>query len=191
MTLIKTKRDDILEAALTLFAERGAEATTIPMVAKQANVGAGTIYRYFDNKDVLVNDLFQLHVQQLTETLQDQYPSHASTRQQFNHIFTQLVTFTNKHEDALYFIKTHNHAHILNQPSQDCFQRLLELIRSFYENGQSKDEIRMLPSNALIAIVLGAFLEYHKLVREGQLEETDELLEGIEASCWDAIRTHS
>jgi transposase len=34
---------------MQLFAERGYDGTTIPMIAEKANVGAGTIYRYFEN----------------------------------------------------------------------------------------------------------------------------------------------
>ena len=40
------------------FAERGYDGTTIPMIAEKAKVGAGTIYRYFENKEALVNSLF-------------------------------------------------------------------------------------------------------------------------------------
>jgi hypothetical protein len=34
-----------VDAAMQLFAERGYDGTTIPMIAEKANVGAGTIYR--------------------------------------------------------------------------------------------------------------------------------------------------
>ena len=43
--MAKNKRDDIMEAALILFAERGYDGTTVPMIAEKAKVGAGTIYR--------------------------------------------------------------------------------------------------------------------------------------------------
>lgn len=65
-----TKREDILDSALTLFAERGFDATTIPMIATDAKVGAGTIYRYFANKEVLVNTLFQHYVTLFKEALE-------------------------------------------------------------------------------------------------------------------------
>lgn len=49
----------IMKASLTLFTDRGFDATTIPMIAAQADVGTGTIYRYFDSKETLVNVLYQ------------------------------------------------------------------------------------------------------------------------------------
>ncbi|MDI5791109.1 helix-turn-helix domain containing protein [Bacillus licheniformis] len=49
------------------FADRGFDAATIPMIADKANVGAGTIYRYFDSKEALVNVLFQDSVKRFKE----------------------------------------------------------------------------------------------------------------------------
>ena len=45
------KRRRILDAALGLFAERGFHGTAVPLVAGRAEVGAGTIYRFFESKE--------------------------------------------------------------------------------------------------------------------------------------------
>jgi len=49
------KRDDIVRAALELIAENGFHGAPMAMIADKAGVGAGTIYRYFENKEVLIN----------------------------------------------------------------------------------------------------------------------------------------
>ena len=41
----------------------------MPMIAENAKVGAGTIYRYFKNKESLVNELFQQHVNEFYSVL--------------------------------------------------------------------------------------------------------------------------
>ena len=53
------KRLAILEAALELIAEYGFHGAPMAMVADRAGVGAGTIYRYFDNKDLLIAELYR------------------------------------------------------------------------------------------------------------------------------------
>ena len=50
----RDKVDRIISAALKLFAERGFHGTAVPEVAKEAGVGAGTIYRYFEHKEALM-----------------------------------------------------------------------------------------------------------------------------------------
>ena len=45
------KRSEILEAAINLFSVKGFERTTVDEIAAKANVGKGTIYLYFRNKE--------------------------------------------------------------------------------------------------------------------------------------------
>ncbi|MBU9675161.1 TetR family transcriptional regulator [Planococcus sp. CP5-4] len=186
-----TKRDDVLSSALTLFAERGFDATTIPMIANDAKVGAGTIYRYFDNKEMLVNTLFQHYVTLFREALEKDYPVEADIREQFHHLFQGMIRFTNEHDHALYFIKTHTSAYFLDANSREQFSDLLMIFETFFEEGKKHNDIRQLPSKALIALIFGSFLQLYQLVRAGELEATEELLTGVEESCWDAVRHHS
>lgn len=44
---------EIVDAALDMFVERGFAATRLDDVARQAGVSKGTVYRYFENKDAL------------------------------------------------------------------------------------------------------------------------------------------
>jgi AcrR family transcriptional regulator len=52
------KREQILIAALRLFDENGFRGTSMATIAEEAEVGAGTIYRYFDGKEDLVHQLY-------------------------------------------------------------------------------------------------------------------------------------
>ena len=46
----KDKRERILETAMRLFAERGFRNVSLDEIAREARVGKGTIYIYFDSK---------------------------------------------------------------------------------------------------------------------------------------------
>lgn len=85
--MAKNKQEDIFDAAMQLFAERGYDGTTIPMIAEKAKVGAGTIYRYFENKEALVNSLFSKSVLQLSELIKTDFPVDATIRE---HILTTV-----------------------------------------------------------------------------------------------------
>jgi AcrR family transcriptional regulator len=73
-------RQRILEAARELFAERGL-GVTLNDVAHHAGVGVGTVYRRFPNKEVLIDTLFQEHLDEwrrlFEEGLDDPDPWHA------------------------------------------------------------------------------------------------------------------
>lgn len=55
----EARPSEILEAALTVFAERGYAATRMEDIAARAGVTKGTIYLYFDSKDAVFRSLVQ------------------------------------------------------------------------------------------------------------------------------------
>src|SRR5437762_10461382 len=52
--LIAARRNQILEAATKVFAEKGFHPTTIKDIAREAGIADGTIYNYFENKTALM-----------------------------------------------------------------------------------------------------------------------------------------
>lgn len=60
------KRKAIIDAAITVFAEKGYNNTNVAEVAAFANVAAGTVYLYFENKEDL---LYQSMQEMMRETL--------------------------------------------------------------------------------------------------------------------------
>jgi AcrR family transcriptional regulator len=57
-----------LEAAARVLAEHG-EATTMSEVAEEAGVGRATLYRYFDNREQLVEALWSASIAEMCERL--------------------------------------------------------------------------------------------------------------------------
>jgi AcrR family transcriptional regulator len=51
------RRDEIIAAAKKVFARNGFHATTIAHIAKEAGLAYGSVYWYFDSKDVLFHAL--------------------------------------------------------------------------------------------------------------------------------------
>ncbi|MBY9079945.1 TetR/AcrR family transcriptional regulator [Paenibacillus sp. HN-1] len=178
-----------MKAALVLFAERGYDGTTVPMIAESAEVGAGTIYRYFENKESLVNGLFQHCVEEFTETLKfEAIHSTPDIREQFHYVFQRLIQYADYDVNALLFIESHSSAYYLDDKSKKMFEELLGTVRQVLENGKQAGVIKDFITDALIAIVYGAFVLTFKLIKDGVLTETPELLQGLEESCWNAIR---
>lgn len=59
MTAKEEKRIEILEAAIRVFAEAGVEGATIEAIAKEAGIGKGTVYDYFDSKNTLFQEMIR------------------------------------------------------------------------------------------------------------------------------------
>lgn len=70
-------------------------------------------------------------------------------------------------------------------------ENLTQMLDDFFNKGKTEGVIRSLPSNVLIAIVLGAFLKLYQLVQQGDIEMNADLISELEQCCWDAIKLHS
>ena len=63
-------RERILDAAKDAFTRRGADAS-LDEIAKQAGVGAGTLYRHFPTRDVLIEAVYRSEVEKLAAAGQE------------------------------------------------------------------------------------------------------------------------
>lgn len=187
----KNKKQQILDAALQLFAKRGYDGTTVPMIAEEAKVGTGTIYRYFENKEVLMNTLFQKCLTAFADELQKDFPYESTdVKEQFDHMFDGMGRYASNHLTDIVFIDSHVEGHYLDEQSTMCFNRLMNFLESVISTGQKRGVIKNLPTNALISLVYGGFARFYKDMKLGYIEESRELLVGIRESCWDAVRIH-
>jgi AcrR family transcriptional regulator len=58
-------RERILDAALDVFSDKGFHMATVDEIAERAEVGKGTLYRYFSNKEGLFTELVRLRLEDL------------------------------------------------------------------------------------------------------------------------------
>ncbi len=63
------RRQAILDAALTVFAERGFEAARLDDIADRAGIAKGTLYLYFDDKEGLFEEVVRSAVSPILERL--------------------------------------------------------------------------------------------------------------------------
>ena len=63
-------RDRLIDAARTVFAERGIDAT-LDDIAREAGVGTGTAYRHFPNKKVIAAEILAEATQQIATDAED------------------------------------------------------------------------------------------------------------------------
>src|SRR5215470_12938535 len=87
------KREAILSAALELFVARGFYGVAVPEIAERAGVGAGTIYRYFESKEALVNAIYREQKQAFGAVTISDFPASAPTREQFHTLWNRMASF--------------------------------------------------------------------------------------------------
>lgn len=184
----KGKKDHIMEAALELFALRGYHGTPVSLIAERANVGSGTIYRYFKDKDDLVNTLYRYWKQKFFEQTAEQIDFNQPLRSLFRDFCIKLVQFAEKHRSAFIFMEVHHHSPYLDDESIAVSEHLKEHFFAILRDGQTQEVLKSGPPEILFSAIFGIFSETMKLYWNKDQSVSTDIIPTIEEMAWQAIR---
>lgn len=185
------KREDIVRAALELIAEHGFHGAPMAMIAERAGVAAGTIYRYFENKEVLISELYGELEKKLYPFLLDGYSSEAPFRARFIHLCSAMLRYFIENPLDFRFMEQFH-----NSPYGVAFRRdklmgkaggcnvFLELI----EQGIRQEVLKDFPLVVILGLAFGPLLALARdhILGFVQLDET--LINRVVDACWDTVR---
>jgi AcrR family transcriptional regulator len=200
--IVSDKRDAIMHAALELFVERGFWGTAVPEIADKAGVGAGTIYRYFESKEALVNALYRQEKQRFAERVIHNFPSTPiasgeplaigsmtrGARELFRTMWMRMAKFAVENPRPFIFLELHHHASYLDAESRALEARMLDLFTNVVTAAQARGELKLGPPRLLMGLVMGAFVGVIRSCVEidQSLDSADWKL--AEQCVWEAIR---
>jgi AcrR family transcriptional regulator len=161
------RREAMLEAARTVFAEKGYIRATLDEIAQRAEFGKGTIYNYFEGGkesllfaifDELYDDYYDLLTSSFAPGSVEGIPIHEVFRRliessltyfwERQHLFMILIkeshrlTFSNDEDKATYFIRQH--------------QRMVDALIPPLEEAMEHGELKPLPPHAVAHMILGS-----------------------------------
>jgi AcrR family transcriptional regulator len=185
------KRDDIIRASLELIAEHGFHGAPMAMIAKEAGVGAGTIYRYFENKDFLINELHRELREKIIAELTEGYSDEKPIRERFIYLVTKLLKyfvscplhfrFLEQYYNSPYGVSLRREKLLLKSDDRDMFMDL-------FAQGTACQVMKDLPLPVQAALAFGPLVFLARDHNLGLLELNDELIAKSVEACWDGIR---
>lgn len=187
----QTKREEILHAGLELIAERGFHNAPIASIAEHAHVGAGTIYRYFENKDVLINEIFREILGKVRKGLLEGYNEQESIEVRFFHLCKKLLRyFIDNSLDFRYIEQYHNSPYGAAYRSDNILGKGEEgdLYRKLFEDGVARKSIKNLPLILLFALAFGPLLSVAREHILGFVKLDEQLISYTVQACWDCIK---
>jgi len=185
------KRGEIIRSALELIAEHGFHGTPMSMIAEKAGVGAGTIYRYFESKDVLIDELHRDLEDKIITALREGYSEEKSVRERFLHLGTALLRFFIDH--PLYFRYTeqyHNSPYGASLRRDRMMSRADDpnLFLDVFEEGIVQKVLKDLPIYVLFPLALGPMIFLMRDHTLGHIVLDDGLIRQLVEACWDGIK---
>ncbi|BCG47471.1 Transcription regulator of multidrug efflux pump operon, TetR family [Citrifermentans bremense] len=184
------KRDLIVQAALELVAEQGFHGAPMAMIADKAGVGAGTIYRYFENKDALIRDIYSMVEARVVAAIMKDYPEKGPVRERFMHIGRVLVNYLVSAPLELRFVEQfHNSPFGVDHRREKIFGKgEKDIISELFHEALEQQIFKPLPLSILFALFFSPLIDVCRDQILGFISLDDELIEQIVGACWDAVR---
>lgn len=140
----RTKRRCILEAAIRLFSKKGYEQTSIEELAREAGIGKGTVYSYFQTKRDIVRAFCEDELDYIREELAANTNPDTPLREQLQVIFMAEFKHVSKNPEfgRLYLQeKVFPKEHFSNQ-DLEVQHKHFELLYPIYQKAQERGELR-------------------------------------------------
>ena len=156
-----TKKDAILKAALELLVEKGVHNTPMSQVAKAANTGMGTIYNYFPNKEVLINEIY-ITIKEQEENLFLEVDTDGPIKTQFESYMTVLIHFFMEHPSFFNFLQQLEASPIITEENKAKGRKPIEIVTALLELGQQDRIIKGIAMEQILVFIGGAISAYLK-----------------------------
>lgn len=92
------RREDFLNAAEELFAEKGYHSTTMEDIAREAGYGTGTIYLYFKKKEELYDALFERNLSDHAQFIDERVKAEPHPRDKIRALIRARIDFFDQHK---------------------------------------------------------------------------------------------
>lgn len=197
----EVKRDAILQAALELVAEKGFHDAPCSMIAEQAGVAAGTIYRYFESKDSLILELYIEIEGRITTVLLQDYLPEQQIKERFLHLVIGILKYFINNPLEFKYVEQFHHSpygtdfrrdrllgNLENGNNHSDSSQKCDIYKQLFMEGLEKQIIKNLPLPILFDLAFGPITSVARNHILGFVKLHDDLIQQIATACWDSLK---
>ncbi len=183
-----SKKVQILEATERLLAQHGFEHLSMQLVAKEAEVATGTIYRYFSDKNDLLQQL-RLHVlTQCACKLLLGVETRSPDKSEFTKLWKNAWALSLSRDADAINREQFDSLPCSNNGTQHQIEReIFSALDGFFRQGKAQDLFKPLPCEVLSSIGLEPALCLARKQAKGMIDLDALALNQVIDACWDAI----
>lgn len=188
MENLQDKKEAIYYASVKLLHENGFHSTPMSMIAKEANVAAGTIYLYYKNKDDLLNNLYleikKKYSASLIEGVSDSMP----IRDAFETVWRNSVNFKLTHIEEFSVMEQFKNSPFIKIETVEEGLKIFKSIFDLVDKAKREKVIKPLIMEVFYALFFAPAGELVKATMRNKKILTEETLTATFQGCWNAIK---
>lgn len=181
-----TKKDAILNAALELLVKKGIHNTPMSEVAKAAGTGMGTIYNYFPNKEILINEIY-IGIKEQEEKVFSEVNTDDPIKTQFENYLTVLIEFFINNPSYFSFLQQLEASPIISEENKEMGKKPVELVAVLLKSGQQDRITKNIEIDEILVFIGGAITSYLKRNLNAPKKKRSSLSNHIQM-VWDGIK---
>ena len=183
-------REQIIVAALKLFTQRGYFNTSVPDMARAAQVSVGSIYHHFKDKEDVARALYLGLMEGMQEELSRIAAAQATAGDRCRGVMAMLFELTESSRDAMDFMLYAKHREFLPSERPVCSSKPFETMRDFVRQGMDKGEIRRMDVMVASSCLFGGAIRLITARLDGVVTEPlPDKLDLVWECAWRSIAT--
>lgn len=183
------KRKDILAAAEKLLAQRGFYGLSMKVLAQKAGMATGTIYRYFENKEMLMIELHHHISSEASQTIFSGYSDEQTPEQQYILLWTNVFNAVLENPMRSMVMEMLYCTPNINQQEANNFEDIaFEPLLNFYQTGIDEQRFHDWPIAALISLSFYSAINLAKKILRERLEIDEKTLKQVRYASWKIIQ---
>ncbi|TYR78987.1 TetR/AcrR family transcriptional regulator [Priestia megaterium] len=177
------RKQSVVDAASKSFSLFGYKATTMDQVAKLANVGKGTIYTFFKNKEELFDEIVSRMIREMIDEAEKVIVPDRSFFENAQSAMYRILEFRSEHQLMLKLVQENEMGtSTVKEVLVRVEREILTYIKTKIENAISKNEIQPCDSEITAFLLLKMYIalvhdweKYHEPLSEKKIAELIEL----------------
>ena len=180
------KIQKIYNATLELVMEEGIDAINISKIAKKSKVASGTLYIYFENKEVLLNELYS-YVCNLWQEKVDLAEDINDFRENLYKIWNENIKFSFDNYNEMHFKMLFIHSKYINEFNRNKASELITIFYKIFDEAKEKGLVKNISSELMYSMVEGTIFQvinYLKKINNYDKQIIDDSFQ----FCWHGIK---
>jgi len=180
------KIDTIFNATLKLSGSYGLSGLTMSKIAKEAKIAHGTLYIYFENKEVLLNKLYAYIHEKGTFSMMSSV-SHLPIKQLLQKLWGISLKYRVANPYLLIFMEQFVISPYISEEGKKLDRQYYSFFDELLTKGKKEGIIKPMSNQILIALLSGYIREVAQQIAFNNKRLTTKIIEDSFTICWDAI----
>ncbi|MDP4090819.1 MAG: TetR/AcrR family transcriptional regulator [Bacillota bacterium] len=162
------KQRNIKKAVIKLILEEGFHGTSISKIAKEAGVSPATVYIYYENKDMMLQDIYREYSEEIFCHLLDRVSEDMDGRQLIELVVRSYYSYIHENDEIFYFVEQFSSCPALT--NQCGVKGNIVSIYNLFNDLKRKKVLKPLRNDTIMAVIFSPV----KAISNNQCNPEDE-----------------